>query len=116
MNVRQLRELLDELPDDLLIVVPAKTRGRGINQGHVEYIRREYPGPRLTRIGTSGPCEHPGCRGHAEYGHELWPGYLSLGATIFPVPVHTPAPEVRYSGRFTRAARAVIDRWSSDPE
>lgn len=110
MRVDALRALLAEVPGDWLVT---------IDDYHVEYLRRAFEkvGPRLHTVPVK--CEECG-QEHRHWSGEPHVRYLPALA------LHTrrhnkndrsqPEPPIQFYGRWTAAQRAVIDRFSTDPD
>lgn len=108
MRVDHLRDLLAALPDETAVLV---------NSFHVEFIHREagwtrWP-VRKKPAPTCGKC------GQTLDHEREWveaPPSITLGSTITPVRRTSPDPPVTFSGRWRKASREVIDRYSDDPD
>jgi hypothetical protein len=107
--VAELRNLLSALPDDMVVTIHSK---------HVVMVER-----RSRNSGTgigSEPCACPTCdHPHSRWVPKRyeWPERLELTAGREDTERgDRPAPPVYYRGRWTKAMREVIDRYSDDPD
>lgn len=103
-----LRDLLAELPDDMLILLNGK---------HVTYISRgsERRGPTLRSEPHKCDCGH----NHTHYVGEAsvtYPAHLDICTRWNTPSWHQAEPAVEFCGRWTKAARSAIDRHSDDPD
>lgn len=109
MRVAELRDLLGTLPDDMLVLV------EGV---HVQFIRKEgaRSWPVCVRVDR---CEKsPACPGERIYENRPAPAYIDICHMVRHMTVGraSPDPQVMFYGRWPRASRAVIDRYSEEPD
>lgn len=108
MKALELRDLLAALPDDTVVLINGK---------HVEYVYRQHARrwPAMQRKAVACECgDVHRCVVGKEY-IDL-PASIDLGSRLGTPGADRPAPIVEFHGRWTKAARAAIDRHSEDPD
>lgn len=110
MRVAFLRELLAELPDDMLV---------DIGGYHVRYISKTRT--EQMNVLTSKPAHCPDCglphRHHVGDRVTVAPRLrINTRAHLLECEIFQPDPPIQFYGRWSEAVRAVIDRHSEDPD